>query len=63
VNSAQLERRADGDIDAPRERITESLENRLDYTIGRLDARLSARIARVEGRAVSAVFLRVQRRF
>ncbi|MBX3465130.1 MAG: hypothetical protein KF830_18320 [Planctomycetes bacterium] len=63
VNSAQLERRADGDIDAPRERVTESLENRLDYTIGRLDARLSARIARVEGRAVSALFLRVQRRF
>lgn len=63
VNSAQLERRADGDIDAPRERVTESLENRLDYTIGRLDARLSARIARVEGRAVSAVFLRLQRRF
>lgn len=63
VNSAQLERRADGDIDAPRERVTESLENRLDYTIGRLDARLSARIARVEGRVVLAVFLRVQRRF
>lgn len=63
VNSAQFERRALGDIDAPRERVTESLENRLDYTIGLLDARLSARIARVEGRGVAAVFLRVQRRF
>ncbi|MCW5666182.1 MAG: hypothetical protein KIT35_20315 [Piscinibacter sp.] len=63
VNSVQFERRALGDIDAPRERVTESLENRLDYTIGRLDARLSARVARVEGRGVAALFLRVQRRF
>lgn len=63
VNSAQLERRALGDIDAPRERVTESLENRLDYTVGLLDARLSARLARIEGRGVAAVFVRLQRRF
>lgn len=63
LSSAQFERRALGDIDAPRERITESLETRLDYSIGLLDARASARVARVEGRGVAAVFLRVQRRF
>lgn len=63
VNSAQLERRAEGDIDAPRERVTESLETRLDYAIGRLEARASARLARVDGRAVSSVFVRVQRRY
>ncbi len=63
VNSQQLESRALGDVDAPLERISESLENRIDYSIGRLEARLSARLARVEGRSVAAVFARVQRRY
>lgn len=63
VNSQQIERRAVGDIDAPLERISESVENRLDYAIGRLDARLSARVARIEGRTVSSIFARVQRRY
>ncbi len=63
VNSQQLESRAEGDIDAPRERITESLENRLDYAIGRLDTRLTARLARVDGRSVASIFARVQRRY
>jgi hypothetical protein len=63
VNSQQLESRAEGDIDAPRERITESLENRLDYAIGRLETRLSARLARVEGRSVASIFARLQRRY
>jgi hypothetical protein len=63
ANSQQLDRRAAGDIDAPIERISESFESRLDYTVGRLDLRLSARQARVEGRPVSSVFVRAQRRF
>jgi hypothetical protein len=63
VNSQQLESRAIGDVDAPLERITESLESRLDYSIGRLEARLTARLARVEGRSVQALFARVQRRY
>lgn len=63
VNSQQLESRAAGDIDAPRERISESLENRIDYSIGRLEARLTARLARVEGRSVASLFARVQRRY
>ena len=63
VNSQQLEQRALGDIDAPRERISESLESRLDYAIGRLDTRLSVRIARVDGRMVAALQARAQRRF
>lgn len=63
VNSQPLERRALGDIDAPRERITESLESRLDYAIGRLDTRLNLRAARVDGRSVLAVQARAQRRF
>jgi len=63
VNSQQFESRLAGDIDAPRERITESLENRVDYTIGRLEARLTARLARVEGRSVASLFARLQRRY
>ena len=63
ANSQQLERRSAGDIDAPLERISRSLEGRLDYAIGRLEARLSARQAVVDGRSVSAIFVRVQRRF
>lgn len=63
ANTQQLERRALGDVDAPRERITESLEGRLDYAIGRLDTRLSARLARVEGREVATLQARVQRRY
>ncbi|MDH5538471.1 MAG: hypothetical protein OEY03_03605 [Rhizobacter sp.] len=63
VNSQQLESRALGDFDAPRERITESLENRLDYSIGRLEARLTARLARVDGRSVASIFARVQRHY
>jgi hypothetical protein len=63
VNSQPLERRALGDIDAPRERISESLEARLDHAIGQLDTRLSARVARVDGRVLAAVQARAQRRF
>lgn len=63
VNSQQIERRSAGDIDAPRERITQSLESRVDYAVGRLDLRLSARHAMVDGRAVATVNARLQRRF
>ena len=62
-NSQQLERRALGDIDAPRERISQALESRLDYSIGRLELRASIRHAQVDGRAVSSFIARLQRRF
>lgn len=63
ANSQQLERRASGDLDAPLERVSRSLEGRLDYSIGRLDARLAARHAEVDGKSVSTLQARVQRRF
>lgn len=63
ANSQQLERRSLGDIDAPRERVTASIENRLDHAIGRLETRLAARAARVEGRTVASLVARLQRRF
>ena len=63
ANSQQLERRAFGDVEAPRERIAASAESRLDYTIGRLEARLAARVARIDDRTIAALKARVTRRF
>lgn len=63
ANSQQLERRSEGDVDAPRERIDHLLEARLDYAIGRLDARLTLRTAKVEQRRHDVLFFRVNRRF
>lgn len=63
ANSQQLERRAFGDVDAPRERVGALLETRFDYAIGRLEARLAARVARLDDRSVAALQARVTRRF
>lgn len=63
ANSQQLERRSEGDIDAPRERIDHLVEARLDYAVGRLDTRLTLRTAKVEGRRLDVLFFRVNRRF
>lgn len=63
ANSQRFERREFGDIDAPIERIGASFEARLDWSVGRLDTRLSLRAARVDDRDVAALQLRIQRRF
>jgi len=63
ANSQQLERRSEGDVDAPRERIDHLAEARLDYAIGRLDTRLTLRTAKVERRRADVLFFRVSRRF
>lgn len=63
ASSQQFDRRQLGDIDAPLERVSASFEARLDWSIGRLETRLSARVARVEGRNTAALFARAQRRF
>lgn len=63
VQSQPLARRAAGDIDAEADRISHSLEARLDWSVGRLETRVSARAARVEGRDVVAIQARAQRRF
>ena len=63
VSTQQLRRRSAGDIDAPVQFVSHSLEGRLDYMIGRLEARLTARVARVDDRNVASLFARVQRRF
>ncbi|MFM2069421.1 MAG: hypothetical protein RLZZ584_4330, partial [Pseudomonadota bacterium] len=63
LHSQQFESRTFGDIDAPRERITQSIEHRLDYAIGKLETRLAARYARVDGRDITALQARVLRRY
>jgi hypothetical protein len=63
ATSQPLERRALGDIDAPRERVSASLEARLDWAAGRLETRLAARLAEVEGRTVGVLQARARRRF
>ncbi len=63
ISTQQLARRSAGDVDAPLRFVSRSLEARLDYTIGKLEARLSARAARVDERNVAALVARLQRRF
>jgi hypothetical protein len=63
VATQQIESRAFGDVQAPAQRTSESLESRLDWNIGRLEARLAARVAKVEGAVVAGVVARVQRQF
>lgn len=55
--------RRQGDVNAPLERVNQSLEQRLEYRIGRLEARLTARIAEIEGRRSDLVYFRVSRQF
>ena len=63
VNQNQFQSRLLGDSNAPREQITQSVEQRLDYNIGRIEMRLSARIALVEDRTDWLVFFSLNRRF
>jgi len=61
--NAQINARLAGDLDAPRENVAWTHDHRLDYTIGRLDFRLSMRIAKVDGKKNALLFLRVSRSF
>ena len=55
--------RQEGNPDAGRDLVTKSLEQRLDYRIGRLSLRLSTRIAEVDGKKNALVLLRISRDF
>lgn len=63
ANQAQLQSRALGDLNAPREVVSGALDARLDYQIGKVDARLSFRSANVDHRRNTLLFLRVTRNF
>jgi hypothetical protein len=55
--------RLQGDFEAPRQQMSQSFEQRFDYSIGRVEMRLSARFAKIEGQTTGLVFLRIVRRF
>ncbi len=59
----QLNTRVQGDLDATRELISSSFEQRLEYRIGRVDTRLSLRFADIDGRKNALLFLRIVRQF
>jgi hypothetical protein len=63
ANSQQLESRVAGDINAPPERIDNSLELRFDYVVGRVVARLSVRTAEIAGSRQEQLLFRVTRYF
>jgi hypothetical protein len=63
ANESQLASRQLGDLNAPPEQASQSLEQRLEYSIGRLETRLLARAAEIQGQRNWLVFLRVSRRF
>ncbi|MCU0940653.1 MAG: hypothetical protein MUC86_16360 [Burkholderiaceae bacterium] len=62
-DSQVFESRAQGDLNAPSERINHLLEARLEYPIGRLETRLVARSSQVEERRIDSIFFRINRRF
>ena len=52
-----------GNPAAPRENINSSVEQRMDYSVGRIDFRLTARVASIEGRRNALIFFRMYRTF
>ncbi|MCM2327666.1 MAG: hypothetical protein NDI88_07255 [Lysobacter sp.] len=52
-----------GDIDAPRENVTQLIDSRLLYDIGRLELRIGTRLAKVDGRDDLQWYLRAYRYF
>lgn len=65
ANTARDNARRRGDPDAEREpdRATLDLDQRLRYSIGRLDTELQLRVAEIEGRRSELLFFRVSRHF
>ncbi|HJY78016.1 MAG TPA: hypothetical protein VKE95_15375 [Burkholderiales bacterium] len=59
----QLNTRLLGDINALREQVTWSFEQRLEYRIGKLEFRLSYRLAEIDGLKNALLFLRIAREF
>jgi hypothetical protein len=55
--------RAAGDPNAPPENVSWTFENRLDWFIGRLQARLGLRVSEIDGKENALVFIRVNRSF
>jgi hypothetical protein len=63
ANTNQTDSREAGNPDATRERATLDLDQRLRYSIGRLDTELQVRVAEVEGRRNGLIFFKASRAF
>lgn len=63
VNDTQFQSRLLGDLDAPREQVSKSFEQRLEYGIGRIETRLSLRVAEIDGQRIWVLFFRIARPF
>jgi hypothetical protein len=59
----QTDRRLLGDPESPRERVSWVFEQRVEYQIGRLDCRLTTRLAEVDGKKNASLIASVYRRF
>jgi hypothetical protein len=59
----QLNTRLQGDLSAMREQVAWSFEQRLEYRIGKLETRLSYRLAEIDGKKNALLFLRIAREF
>lgn len=60
-NDYRTNTRLEGDLEASREHVTASLDQRLEWRIGKLVARLSFRLAEIDGKESASLFLRLAR--
>ncbi|MDH3319147.1 MAG: hypothetical protein OEO84_05585 [Betaproteobacteria bacterium] len=63
LNQQQARTRFEGDINAPIEHVNWSLEQRLEYQIGRLETQLILQAAEIEDRTHGLLLFRILRRF
>lgn len=63
VNTMQANSRLLGEVNASRDQVGQSLEQRVDYRIGRMDVRLSAQVVTLDGKKNALIFLQVGREF
>jgi hypothetical protein len=59
----QLNTRLQGDLNAPREQVAWSFEQRLEYRIGKLETRVMFRVNEIDGSKNALLFFRVAREF
>jgi hypothetical protein len=62
-NDFQLNTRLQGELNAPREQVAWSFEQRLEYRIGRLETRVTFRVAEIDGSKNALLFVRIAREF
>lgn len=63
VNESQYGTRLQGNVNAPREQVSQAFEQQLDYNVGRIVLRLSIRLAEIDGQRNTLAFFRLSREF